>query len=418
MVHYNYSNKMSRRPKRKNGKTQRGGMNPILTIDLHKKYSDEDIRILFPPTDSDVSIFLNNETTIQMPDGLEAKLYANPNPFVTNGKLCFNSKRVVSYPDWMMATFRLNGIPSPPIADFMKTILSMIQTSDNAKYSMYRPDLICMRKEVPTKSKFENLKPDIDQFVVYLIKMFQQFIEITAQVVHAANQEQMARAKESSLSFLNDFDDMIHAIQSPFISERRKTELIQLKVNVLTAHRRSDTPGFRDAMIAFIQKLVVINYMMKYCRVEDQAKFDACKIAAAKKVITHMPHNESQNMLIHSVKLYVNDLKDLIKQQQEPRQQQEQQEQQEQQQQQEQQEQQQQESHQQQQQPQQQEQKSKQEPQSTEEWNANSNHDWANVPTGQLGWGGRRTMQNYKKSIKTCNGRKRKRKGHKLTKHK
>jgi len=159
----------------------------ILTIDLHKKYPDEDIRILFPPTDSDgriVSTFLNNtEKPIQMPDGLEAKLYAS-NPFGTNGKLCFNSKRVVSYPDWMMATFISNGIiPPPPIADCMKTILSFIQTNNNNDYEMSegRDNLLCRLNAKFSKSS--KLDTYIDEFVVAFIKNYKTYVELTAPVV-------------------------------------------------------------------------------------------------------------------------------------------------------------------------------------------------------------------------------------------
>jgi len=382
MVHYNYSNKMGGRPKRKNVKTQRGGMKPILTINLHEMYDNDRIVALFRDDREgrDMSeFFRKTQKIIQMPDGLEAKLY-------DNGQLCFNSKRVVRCPDWMMATFRLNGIPPPPIADFMKTILSFIQTNNNDyEMSEGRDNLLCRLNAKFSKSS--KLDPYIDEFVVAFIKNYKTYVEITAPVVRASKQEQMARAEESSLSFLNDFDDMIHAIQSPFISERRKTELINLKEAALTAHRRSDTPGFRDAMIAFIQKLVVINYIMKHCRVEDQAEFEACRMEAGKKVI--MPSDNSPNMLINTAKLYVNDLKDLMKQQQEPQQQEQQQ----------------------------QQQQQPQEP--STEWNTltpNPEHDWASVASGKLGWGGRRIMQNHKKSIRTCN--RRKRKGHKLTKHK
>ena len=314
MSYCNYSKKMSRRPKRKNGKTQRGGMKPILTINLHEMYNDARIVDLFrhDREGRDMSEFFRKTgKIIQMPDGLEAKLYAN-------GQLCFNSKRVVRCPDWMMVTFKLNGmIPPPPIQDCMKTLLSFIQTNDNNyEMSKGRNDLLCMRDAFPPKSNLEYLTPYIDQFVVAFIKNYKTYVEITAPVVHAAKQEQMARAEELSLSFLDDFNGMIHAIQSPFISERRKSELIQLKVNVLTARRGGNMTEFKAAMIDFIRKLIVINYMMKYCLIDDQAEFDACKIDAAEKVITHMPHDESPNMLIYLAKQYVNELKEhLIKSQ-------------------------------------------------------------------------------------------------------
>ncbi len=397
MVHCNYSNKMGGRPKRKNGKTQRGGMKPILNINLHKMYDNDRIVALFRDDREghDVSVFFRNtQKIIQMPDGLEAKLYKN-------GQLCFNSKRVVRCPDWMMVTFKLNGIdPSPPPSDCMKTILSMIQTDDN-NYEMSRDDLLCMRDAFPPKSNLESLeqslKPYIDQFVVAFIKTYKTYVEITAPVVHAAKQEQIARAEESSLSFLDDFDGMIHAIKSPFISERRKNELIQLKANVLTAaHRGGNMTGFKAAMIDFIQKLIVINYMMKYCLIDDQAEFDACKIDAAKKVITHMPHDDSPSVLTYLAKQYVNELKEHLIKPQSP-------------------------------QPQSPQPQSPQphppskplpptpNPTSTTDWSNVTSADWSGVPvsTSTFGWGGRKIMQ-HKKSIRRCKGRN----SHKLTKSK
>jgi hypothetical protein len=406
MSHCNQK-KMRRHSKRKNGKTQRGGMKPILTINLHEMYDNDRIVALFRDDREgrDMSeFFRKTQKIIQMPNGLEAKLYKN-------GQLCFNSKRVVRCPDWMMVTFKLNEIdPSPPPSDCMKTILSMIQTDDN-NYEMSRDDLLCMRDAFPPKSNLESLeqslKPSIDKFVVAFIKTYKTYVEITALVVHAAKQEQMARAEESSLSFLDSFDDMIHAIKSPFISERRKSELIQLKANVLTAaHRGGDMTGFKAAMIDFIQKLIVINHMMKYCLIDDQAEFDACKIDAAKKVITHMPHDDSPSVLTHLAKQYVNELQEHLIKSQSPQPQSPQ--------------------------PQSPQPQSPQpqspqphlpskplpptpNPTSTTDWSNVTSADWSGVPvsTSTFGWGGRKIMQ-HKKSIRRCKGRN----SHKLTKSK
>jgi hypothetical protein len=103
---YNYSKKMRRQSKRKNVKTQKGGMK---SIKLHEMYNNERINALFRD-DAEGRVvsdfFRKTGKIIQMPDGLEAKLY--------NGQLCFNSKRVTQYPQWMEVTFQLNGIIPPP----------------------------------------------------------------------------------------------------------------------------------------------------------------------------------------------------------------------------------------------------------------------------------------------------------------
>lgn len=374
MVYHNYSKKMhGRHPRPKHAKTQRGGMKPVSIMNLHTIYDDKAIRHLFL-TDSEgreVSIFFNNTIKIiQMPNGLDAKLYRT-------GELCFNSKNVTEYPVWMTKTFQLNEIdPSPPPSDCMKTILSMIQTSNN-DYEMVegRDDLLCLRKKFATNSKWESLKPDIDQFVVAFIKIYKQFIEMTAPVVHAAKIEQMKLAEESSLSFLDDFDDMIRAFQSQFISKRRKDELIQLKAGALSAYNSENMPEFKRLMSEFIRKLIEMDYIMKHCRVNDQAVFDACKMVAEDKGIVNMTHG-GPSILINSAKLLIEELKKQLKKQRI--------------------------------------QQSEPLPPTPEPLPPTS-IDWSNVHSvSTLGWGGRRIMQKYKKSFRRCKGRN----SHKLTKSK
>ena len=311
MSHRNYSKKVRRHPKQKNGKTQRGGMKVLLAINLHELYESKAINALFRDDREgrDVSkFFIKTEKTIQMPDGLEAKLY-------DNGQLCFNSKKVKHYPDWMNETFQLNGIvPSPEPEDCMKTILSVIPTIDNEyKLRTGRTDLLCMVDKFAIKHNMEMLKPFIDQFVVKFIKTYKHFIELTAQEVHTAKKEQIAQAEESSLSFLDDFNDTISAVQSQFISERRKNNLMQLKAGALTAHDDMDMIGFKNLMSEFIRKLIELDYIMKYCLVNDQAEFDACKMVAENKGIVNATIDKTPSILIHSAKLLVKQLKQQLK---------------------------------------------------------------------------------------------------------
>ena len=285
----------------KNGKTQRGGMKPLLTMDLNKTYDDNAIRALFRD-DKDVSpFFKKTEKIIQMPEGLEAKLYDNE-------QLCFNSKKVVQYPAWMTTTFQINEIippPSPP--DCMSTILSMIQTNNNDyEMSKGRHDLLCMRKRFSKSSKPADLKLDIDQFVVEFIKAYKYFIEITTPVIHDMHEKQRIRKEESSLSFLDDFDAVIHSLP-PFISERRKSKLVQLKTNAM---RSEHTDEFETNMDYLVRELIELNYIMKNCDRHNQAAFDACKLVAKDTGIVAkiLP---SASVLIVSVKNQYDTLKQL-----------------------------------------------------------------------------------------------------------
>jgi hypothetical protein len=215
----------------------------------------------------------------------------------------------------MNETFQLNGIvPSPEPEDCMKTILSVIPTIDNEyKLRTGRTDLLCMVDKFAIKHNMEMLKPFIDQFVVKFIKTYKHFIELTAQEVHTAKKEQIAQAEESSLSFLDDFNDTISAVQSQFISERRKNNLMQLKAGALTAHDDMDMIGFKNLMSEFIRKLIELDYIMKYCLVNDQAEFDACKMVAENKGIVNATIDKTPSMLIHSAKLLVKQLKQQLK---------------------------------------------------------------------------------------------------------
>ena len=251
----------------KNGKTQRGGMKPLLTMDLNKTYHDNAIRALFRD-DKDVSpFFKKTEKIIQMPEGLEAKLYDNE-------QLCF---------------------------------LSMIQTNNNDyEMSKGRHDLLCMRKRFSKSSKPADLKLDIDQFVVEFIKAYKYFIEITTPVIHDMHEKQRIRKEESSLSFLDDFDAVIHSLP-PFISERRKSKLVQLKTNAM---RSEHTDEFETNMDYLVRELIELNYIMKNCDRHNQAAFDACKLVAKDTGIVAkiLP---SASVLIVSVKNQYDTLKQL-----------------------------------------------------------------------------------------------------------
>jgi len=288
---------------RKNGKTQRGGMKPLLTMDLNKTYDDNAIRALFRD-DKDVSLFFKKtEKIIQMPEGLEAKLYDNE-------QLCFNSKKVVQYPAWMTTTLQLNEIPPPPPPDCMSTILSMIQTNNNDyEMSKGRHDLLCMRKRFSKSSKPADLKLDIDQFVVEFIKSYKYFIEMTTPVMHDMHEKQRIMKEESSLSFLDDFDAVIHSLP-PFISERRKSKLMQLKTNAM---RSEHTDEFKTNMEYLVRKLIELNYMMENCNRHDQAAFDECKLVAEDAGIVARI-TPTPSVLIVSVKNRYDTLKQLSKQ--------------------------------------------------------------------------------------------------------
>ena len=261
---------------RKNRKTQRGGMKPLLTMDLNKTYDDNEIRALFRDN-KDVSDFLRKTgKIIQMPVGLEAKLYEN-------GQLCFNTKRVTDYPIWMTMTFQLNGIiPPPPPPDRMSTILSIIiQTDKTDQYEMSkgRDDLLCMRKMFSKSSKQADLKMDINQFVMEFIHAHKYLIELDVPIARSMQDKKMVMKEELSLSFLDDFDAVIHALP-PFISERRKRELIGLKRNAMRSHTSEYTDEFKTNMEDLARKLIELNYMMENCNRHDQGAFDECKLVA------------------------------------------------------------------------------------------------------------------------------------------
>lgn len=262
---------------RKNKKTRRGGMKPLLTMDLNKTYNDNDIRALFRDN-KDVSDFLRKTgKIIQMPEGLEAKLYEN-------GQLCFNTKRVTDYPIWMTTTFQLNGIIPPPLPpDRMSTILSIIIQTDTTDHqyemSKDRDDLLCMRKRFSKSSKQADLKMDINRFVMEFIHAHKYLIEMDAPVARSMQDKKMVMEEELSLSFLHDFDAVIHALP-PFISERRKRELIRLKGDAMRSHNSEYTDEFKTNIEDLARKLIELNYMMKNCDRHDQAAFDECKLVA------------------------------------------------------------------------------------------------------------------------------------------
>ena len=262
---------------RKNKKTRRGGMKPLLTMDLNKTYDDNDIRALFRDN-KDVSDFLRKTgKIIQMPEGLEAKLYEN-------GQLCFNTKRVTDYPIWMTMTFQLNGIIPPPLPpDRMSTILSIIIQTDTSDHqyemSKDRDDLLCMRKRFSKSSKQADLKMDINRFVMEFIHAHKYLIEMDAPVARSMRDKKMVMEEKLSLSFLHDFDAVIHALP-PFISERRKRELIGLKGDAMRSHTSEYTDEFKTNMEDLARKLIELNYMMKNCDRHHQAAFDECKLVA------------------------------------------------------------------------------------------------------------------------------------------
>ena len=100
----------------------------------------------------------------------------------------------------------------------------------------------------------------------------------TAKLLIASNKK-MVMKEELSLSFLDDFDAVIHALP-PFISERRKRELIGLKRNAMRSHTSEYTDEFKTNMEDLARKLIELNYMMENCNRHDQGAFDECKLVA------------------------------------------------------------------------------------------------------------------------------------------
>jgi hypothetical protein len=146
-----------------------------------------------------------------------------------------------------------------------------------------------------------------------------------------------------------------------------------LKTDALTAYNSENMPEFKRLIGEFIRRLIEMDYILKHCLVNDQSKFDACKMVAEDQGIVNMTRG-TPSVLINSAKLLIEELKKRQRLQHPP---------------------------------------SKPLPPIPF-----ITTDWSNVTpvsVSTLGWGGRILMRkNHKKSITRCKSRK----GRKLTKSK